>query len=100
MARFGGDEFVTSLPDLPKPDDAMLAAERLATSIVQPVCFAGDRTVRVTGSIGVAIDPLRSETPSDLLRIADEAMFMAKERGCSQIFRCPLDHEHLPGRDG
>lgn len=100
VVRLGGDEFVMILPDLPRPDDAMLAVERLAASIAEPVVLAGSRTARVTGSIGVAIYPLHSETPDELLRVADEAMFVAKERGGSQIFRFPLDQEHAPGRDG
>lgn len=98
VVRFGGDEFVMILPDLPRPDDAMLVLERLAATIAEPIVVLGDRRARVTGSIGVALYPLHSETPSELLKIADEAMFMAKEKGGSQIFRFPIESERLPGQ--
>lgn len=100
LVRFGGDEFVMILPDLPRPGDAMLMLKDLATTIAEPIVVPGDRKLRVTASIGVALYPVHSETPSELLKVADEAMFFAKERGGTQIFQFPIDNEQIPAHSG
>lgn len=87
VARMGGDEFVIACPDLaPEPAVANLAT-RISTVMAQPFVVEGwpGRTeVTVSLSIGVAgSDP--GDTPLDLLRRADLAMYQAKESGRDQI---------------
>lgn len=100
LVRFGGDEFVMIVSDLPRPGDAMLMLKDLATTISEPIVVPGDRKVHVTASIGVAVYPVHCETPSELLKIADEAMFFAKERGGTQIFQFPIENERMPTPGG
>lgn len=79
-ARFGGDEFAILLTGAYGESEVCAVAERLLETIAEPMAF-GDRTLKVTASIGIAIDTDRSSDPSDMLRAADSAMYRAKESG-------------------
>lgn len=83
IARFGGDEFVLLLDELRLPSDATRVADRLLESLRRPIVIGG-RELFLSSSIGIAtyVPALGDEvTPSDLLRRADLAMYVAKERG-------------------
>jgi EAL domain-containing protein (putative c-di-GMP-specific phosphodiesterase class I) len=81
VARLGGDEFTMLLTDIGSPNDAMAAAGRILDLLRQPVSVA-ERELVVTGSIGIALASVGADTePSELLRHADLAMYLAKERG-------------------
>ncbi len=79
-ARFGGDEFVVLLEDISSPDDAIMVAERIALALNAPFPLAG-RSVSVTASVGIVIGSDASESPEDILRKADVAMYRAKNAG-------------------
>ncbi|MEI4270377.1 EAL domain-containing protein [Klenkia sp. LSe6-5] len=92
LARLGGDEFVLVLTDLETgPDDgpasalagALAAAHRVAADVERvlaaPVELPGG-PVLVGASVGVAVHPADGETPAELLRAADVAMYRAKAR--------------------
>jgi|tagenome__1003787_1003787.scaffolds.fasta_scaffold20958456_3 two-component system cell cycle response regulator len=77
--RWGGEEFLILLPDIDE-DGAHATAERLRASV-------GDRPVaglRVTVSAGVATWA-PGESPDDLLRRADAALYAAKRGGRDQV---------------
>jgi diguanylate cyclase (GGDEF)-like protein/PAS domain S-box-containing protein len=92
VARFGGDEFVVLLEDV-DADAAELVSERLQESLREPFTF-GAEEVPLHASIGIAIGRARDCTPSQLLRDADLAMYVAKRngRGRSERF-APEMHE-------
>ena len=79
VARLGGDEFVVVIGDMLRPTDALTAAERVRRSLARPVDLGAESTV-VSTSIGIAI-ARGDESPGDLLRDADIAMYRAKEGG-------------------
>lgn len=80
MGRMGGEEFAVLLPET-GIDEAQGAAERLRASVEQtPVKVRGSVEVSCTVSIGVA-QALEDETLDDLLRRADAAMYLAKDKG-------------------
>jgi diguanylate cyclase (GGDEF)-like protein len=79
LARLGGDEFVALLPGLRTVSDAARVAERLITSVREPVQLAGTAIV-VTPSVGIAIYPKDGANSETLLRNADAAMYCAKRR--------------------
>ena len=79
VARLGGDEFVVVIADMVRTTDALAAAERVRTALARPVAFGTDTTV-MSASVGIAVAH-GSETPADLLRDADTAMYRAKEGG-------------------
>jgi diguanylate cyclase (GGDEF)-like protein len=84
-SRLGGDEFVLVFPDLTQDKDrALLEVDRLARQIMEvitsPFTINGHE-VQVTASIGVALIPADGNTPDELLKHADTALYRAKEKG-------------------
>jgi diguanylate cyclase (GGDEF)-like protein/PAS domain S-box-containing protein len=83
IVRFGGDEFVVVCEDLGELDEALEIAERLTTLVERPLVI--DRSERVvTVSCGVAISHPGIDAAT-LVRDADAAMNLAKERGRARI---------------
>lgn len=80
VARLGGDEFAIVLEDLESNTLASDIARKLIRSISAPIDLNGMR-VSVTASIGVAISSPSENSPSQLLRCADEALYLAKGAG-------------------
>ena len=80
VARFGSDEFVVLLPDLAHPDDVIQVVERVLHRLSPPYLFH-DSELRITASIGIAINDGSMETPRLLIQQADLAMYKAKRRG-------------------
>lgn len=87
VARLGGDEFVVLLDGVTKPETAAAIADRLLGAL-SPVFTLGPHTVRASASIGIACNNGKYETPEDVLRDADIAMYEAKCRGkgCAVMF--------------
>ena len=80
VSRQGGDEFMVLLPGLIKNDHAASVAEKVLGSFDAP--FAVDGTELTIGaSIGIALYPDDACEPDDLLRLADMALYRAKEEG-------------------
>lgn len=80
VSRLGGDEFALILNNLTHPTDAIIVAKKLLTSLQEPFDLKGTSTL-LTASIGISVAPHDSETPEQLLRQADTAMYGAKEGG-------------------
>jgi len=79
-ARLGGDEFGILLDRVNNPDAAALVAQRVLRAMEPPFQLDG-REVRVTASVGVSFNEPGSGDVDVLLRSADVAMYLAKERG-------------------
>ncbi len=88
IGRIGGDEFTLLLPMVSGPQEAARVAERLLEVIRQPVALDNDRTYTITASLGLSLFPLHANSPAELLRLADIALYRAKEvgRNSYQIF--------------
>jgi diguanylate cyclase (GGDEF)-like protein/PAS domain S-box-containing protein len=84
VARFGGDEFVVLADEVDSLTDATQLAWRLTSSLRAPFSIAG-QTVRVTASVGVAYSTDAADLADDILRKADAAMYLAKDRGCNRV---------------
>lgn len=83
FARFGGDEFALILPNTPLPG-AMIAAERLRAIINNSLFLYESQELRVTLSMGVA-SARTGDSPEMLLGRADQALYLAKEKGRNQV---------------
>ena len=79
VARFGGDEFIVLLDDAAR-DDVAQVAHKLLRAIELPVDAEG-RDLSVTPSVGIAMFPHDGATPTELIKNADTAMYIAKSRG-------------------
>lgn len=81
LARFGGDQFAffAGVATDPAPDIAMLIG-RLQERFARPIGVTG-RPLVITASIGVAVYPDDGQTPEELIRNSDLAMYRAKADG-------------------
>jgi len=80
VARFGGDEFVILLEDLEEGNDAIVIADRILATLIDPFMLAGHE-VTVGASIGIVYSSQGYEKPEEVLRDADIAMYQAKSLG-------------------
>ncbi|WDP91665.1 MAG: diguanylate cyclase [Desulfobacter sp.] len=82
--RIGGEEFAVILPETPLAD-AKTAARRLKTAVAKNLFHVGDKTLSLTISIGIAMVSDRGGQKDELLKHADEALYLAKNRGRNRI---------------
>jgi len=80
VGRLGGDEFIVLLGGLKHVIDAHPVVEGLLDRF-RDTCKIGERNLIVTVSVGVAIYPDDAESPTELLRNADSAMYHSKGKG-------------------
>lgn len=85
-ARYGGDEFVMVLMEC-SVKEAEETAERFRATIERTLFpdHRGDRTIKITVSIGVAVLTEDVSDPDDLLRRADRALYSAKGAGRNRV---------------
>lgn len=83
VSRIGGDEFILLLPNLKSEDELHALLLRSMVKLQESVTFSGYQ-VRVSASIGVVLFPADDVDADTLLRHADQAMYIAKERGRHQ----------------
>ena len=86
VARYGGEEFSVLLPDTNEAG-AMLVAEHVRDAVLRLMIEHGGSPNRVaTVSIGaISRHATGSMEPETLLRLADRALYMAKDRGRNTI---------------
>ncbi|HET8898112.1 MAG TPA: EAL domain-containing protein [Rhodanobacteraceae bacterium] len=81
VSRLGGDEFCVVLEDL--ADNAIV--ERVCAALIgafeAPLQVEARQEIVISPSIGIALYPEHGNTPVDLLKFADTAMYQAKARG-------------------
>ncbi|GAB7082264.1 sensor domain-containing protein [Megalodesulfovibrio paquesii] len=80
VSRLGGDEFGVLLDSVYSQDDAERMAREILQEIEEPVELM-HRRLQFTASIGIAMGDLEVDHEEMLLRDADIAMSMAKDRG-------------------
>jgi diguanylate cyclase (GGDEF)-like protein/PAS domain S-box-containing protein len=76
-ARIGGDEFVALLPAITAAADALHIAGKLRAALSAPFDIGG-RRIGISASFGVALYPQDGDTPAELMRKADAAMYVDK----------------------
>src|SRR6266850_615895 len=80
-ARYGGEEFTVILPET-SLTSAIQVAERLRERIAAEE-FSGIGSF--TASIGVSNYPINALTKEDLIRVADQALYVAKNAGRDRV---------------
>jgi diguanylate cyclase (GGDEF)-like protein len=83
IARIGGDEFVMLRPGVDTLADARELAEDAMAAIRAPV-QVGVHEFQLTASIGVTLSN-ETDSPTSLIRDADDAMYEAKRDGKARI---------------
>jgi len=80
VSRHGGDEFLVVLADVEDEQAPGRVAERVIAAVSEPLDLDG-QGVAVSPSIGIAVYPRDGESAEALIKNADAAMYLAKERG-------------------
>ena len=80
VARLGGDEFLLILPDLKSTQQATMLAVKILGLFEKPFNLHGEEFFTST-SIGLSIYPQDGETPDNLLKCADMALYRVKDSG-------------------
>jgi diguanylate cyclase (GGDEF)-like protein/PAS domain S-box-containing protein len=84
VARLGGDEFVVIVEGESGAAGLASIANKLLAAIGEPIMLHGHRFL-VTGSIGIAVFPSDGDDSATLLKHADAAMYLAKEKGKNNV---------------
>ena len=79
-ARLGGDEFAIILDLISTPDNAAHIAQKIIDTVAGLHELDG-LSIYISPSIGITIYPGEAETPEDVIKSADSAMYRAKEVG-------------------
>jgi diguanylate cyclase (GGDEF)-like protein len=80
VGRCGGDEFTILCEDIEDCATAERLAERIGDALATPV-VAADRSIYATASVGLILAHGGHGSPDEVLRDADAAMYVAKQRG-------------------
>jgi predicted signal transduction protein with EAL and GGDEF domain len=100
VARFGGDEFVVLCEELASEADVVHIAGRLSEALAAPLVLDG-RQVYPSASVGIALASTGATDAEGLVRDADAAMYLAKDRGRSryEIFDTEMRQRSLARLD-
>lgn len=80
IARIGGDEFVVVMADLECINAYEIVLQRLLQEAAEPLML-NENLLQVSASIGATIYPQDAADADQLLRHADQAMYIAKQAG-------------------
>ena len=83
--RFGGEEFVVLLPNCTADLVAQRAEELRAKIEGLTVRYADANLPRITISVGVASFPESGNAPMEVLKVADNALYVAKNNGRNRV---------------
>jgi len=85
VARWGGEEFLLLLPETDSAT-ALEVADRLRLAISQTALTAGEHTLHVTGTFGVAVYH-QGGSIYETVRAADRALYAGKESGKDRVVK-------------
>ncbi|MBN2816808.1 MAG: GGDEF domain-containing protein [Campylobacterales bacterium] len=78
LARMGGDEFILGFM---QPAQTDVLAQRVISAINEPIELVDKKSVSVGVSIGIAHFPKDAKNAEELIRIADDRMYLSKAEG-------------------
>ena len=89
VARIGGDEFIVLLPDVFGVQAALTVAENIRLSLSRPYDIVPDGgkplSLHISSSIGLALYSDHARSMGELMSVADEAMYQAKQSGRNRV---------------
>jgi diguanylate cyclase (GGDEF)-like protein/PAS domain S-box-containing protein len=97
VARMGGDEFTVILSRITDSDHVEKVAQNIIRKLSEPL-FVGGHTINSSASIGITIYPSDGVEAAQLIKNADQAMYLAKSKGrnCYAYHSEQLPHLILP----
>jgi two-component system cell cycle response regulator len=84
--RFGGEEFIVVMPDT-EAHIAEMVAERIRAGVEQTPFGIGDHVAPINITVSIGVSSLRRglDTPGDLMKRADMALYEAKTSGRNRV---------------
>lgn len=90
VIRYGGDEYVVVLVDADY-NIAQRIAERIRSSTEKQIFLEDEGSdIRLTVSIGLATYPVHTRDKLEIIKIADKAMYRAKNASKNAVFLAPM----------
>ncbi len=80
VARLGGDEFIVLADNVKHLSQVTSIAERILAELQKPIKIAG-QDIYSSASIGIVLNSTEHNTPDEIVRDADLAMYRAKVKG-------------------
>ncbi|MCC4833718.1 EAL domain-containing protein [Shewanella sp. 10N.7] len=99
VARLGGDEFTLIVEGINDQRRASEIAEVIKSSLVQPITIKNEQ-VYITSSIGLTFFPSEGKTIEDVVKHADQAMYLSKSKGRNryEFFSFSMEEQALGKR--
>ena len=82
--RYGGEEFLLLLPNMPRAI-ALERAEQWRSAVAETTVLFQEFCLQATVSVGIAIYPDHGQSPEELIRCADVALYRAKSEGRNRV---------------
>ena len=80
VARLGGDEFAIVFTNIENDNNIIVIADRIIDCIQKPADIDGN-VIQIGTSIGISFFPDDADSPVELIRMADVALYQAKYDG-------------------
>lgn len=80
LSRLGGDEFTLFIETITDPERTINIAKRVLKELERDFVL-GNKLVKISASIGIAVYPDSANSPEALVQMADVAMYRAKKEG-------------------
>lgn len=80
LARLGGDEFSIFINEIDSDTKTLDVAQHVLNEIERDFVL-GNKIIKISASVGIAVYPESASTPHALLQMADVAMYRAKTDG-------------------
>ena len=84
VSRLGGDEFAIIVHDIETDEDVTAAGEKICAALKEPMTL-GNEVISASASIGVTLFPVDHTDPSELMKNADIALYLAKSAGRARV---------------
>ena len=94
VGRYGGEEFLVVLPNCDL-EQATHQAERMRQRLVATPMMVDGREIKVSASFGVTVSDGTDRGPELFVRVADEALYLAKAGGRNCVVCLPFNDSGL-----
>ena len=93
LARIGGDEFIIIMGGLKNFHECEHVLKQVLKAAATPVSI-GRLVAKVSASIGVTLYPQDNVDAEQLIRHADQAMYVAKQAGKNRYYQFDTEHDN------
>lgn len=85
VSRLSGDEFTIILRNIESKGDILTIANKIIEKLSKPIMIKDDLELNIGSSIGAAVYPDDAKDEESLIKMADSAMYSAKENGKNRL---------------